>query len=93
MKCQILLAMPSGKQCVQWKRVIDQTQVFSFFLAVLGLHCCMGFSLLVARGTTLELRCVGFSLQRLLWFRSTGSVVPGLQKLQHMSSAAAALRL
>ena len=40
MKCQIFLAMPSGKQCVQWKRVIYQTQIFSFFFG------CAGSSLL-----------------------------------------------
>ena len=32
MKCQISLAMPSGKKYVQWKRVIYQTRNFFFFL-------------------------------------------------------------
>ena len=33
------------------------------FLAVQGLHCCAGFSLVAMQGTTLCLQHVGFSLQ------------------------------
>ena len=39
-------------------------KIFIYLLAVLGLHCCAGFSLVVVRG---------FSLQRLLLLRSRGS--------------------
>ena len=45
------------------------------FVAVLGLHCCTGFSLVAARGGY-----PGFSLQRLLLLQSTGLVV-GAQRL------------
>ena len=35
-------------------------------LSVLGLHCCVGFSLAAAMGATLSLGFAGFSLQWLL---------------------------
>ena len=42
-----------------------QKKLFIYlFLTVLGLHCCMGFSLVAA--------CVGFSLQWLLLLQSMG---------------------
>ena len=43
------------------------------FLAVLGLHFCSGFSLVVVSGSTLYLKCLGVSLQWLLLLQSTGS--------------------
>ena len=43
------------------------------FLAVLGLQCCTGFSLIVASWGYSLLWCAGFSLQWLLWLWSTGS--------------------
>ena len=55
------------------------------FWAVLGLHCCTIFSPPATRGGYLELPCVDFSVQWLLWLQSTGSrtrasavVAPGL---------------
>ena len=44
--------------------------VFHLFLSVLGLNCCMGFSLVVASG---GYSLVNFSLQWLLLLRSTES--------------------
>ena len=44
------------------------------FLAVLGLHCCMGFFLVAVIGSY-----SWASLQRLLLLQSTGSGLPGLQ--------------
>ena len=43
---------------------------FCLFLAVLGLGCCEGFSLVVASRTHSSLQCTGFSLQWLLLWRS-----------------------
>ena len=45
------------------------------FAAVLGLHCFADFcsSCGAARGSTLQWQCAGFSLQRFLLLRSTGS--------------------
>ena len=48
------------------------------FLALLGLLCCVDFSLLaVSRGSS-SLKCAGFSLPWLLLLRSTGSRAQGL---------------
>ena len=58
---------------------ILQTKDFIFLLilylfsAVLGLHCCMDFSLVAAMGATLWLWRAGFSLWRLLSLQSTVS--------------------
>ena len=46
---------------------------FNLFLAVLGLRCCSGFSLVVASGGYSLLRCAGFSLRWLLLLWSMGS--------------------
>ena len=43
------------------------------FLAVLGLCCCVGFSVVAASGGYSSLRCAGFSLRWLLLLLSTGS--------------------
>ena len=43
------------------------------FLAVLGLCCCPGFSLVAASGGYSLLRCEGFSLRWLLLLQSMGS--------------------
>ena len=51
------------------------------FLAVLGLHCCTGFPLIVASRGHSSLWRAGFSLQRLLLLWSTGSRALGLQQL------------
>ena len=53
-----------------------------FFLAVLGLPCCMGFSLVAV--------CGGYSSRWLLWLRSTVSGVHGLQWLWLPGSGAQA---
>ena len=47
--------------------------IIYLFLAVLGLHCCVGFSLVVASGGCSSLQCMAFLLWwfPLLW--STGS--------------------
>ena len=53
--------------------------VFNLFLSVLGLNCCMGFSLVVAsRGYSLVV-VLNFSLQWLLLLRSTESRAHRLQ--------------
>ena len=52
---------------------------FLFVLAVLGLCCWSGFSLVAVSGGYCPLRCMGFSLQWLLLLQSTGSRTCGLQ--------------
>ena len=48
-------------------------------LAVLDLHFCAGFCLVVVSGSSLYLQCAGFSLQWLHVLWSTGSRTCGLQ--------------
>lgn len=60
-------------------------QAILLFSAVLGLHCCVGFSTLQRVGTTLA------AAQWLLMSQSTGCRVHGLQCLQHVASVAADL--
>ena len=55
------------------------------FLAVHGLCCCVGFSLVVATGGSFLVVVTGFSMQRLLLFQSTGSRVLRHQELQHVA--------
>ena len=50
---------------------------FICLLAVLGLCCCSGFLQLQQAGGTLEVRCAGFPLRRLLLLQSTGSRLTG----------------
>ena len=52
---------------------------YLFVLAVLGLCCWSGFSLVAVSGGYCPLRCMGFSLQWLLLLQSTGSRTCGLQ--------------
>ena len=47
--------------------------VFFFFLAVLGLHCYAGFSVVAMSGDYSSLQRAGFSLPWLLLFQSLGS--------------------
>ena len=61
------------------------------FWAVLGPHCCVGFSVAVVR-VPLWLQCVGFSLWWLLLW-STGYRVCELKQLLHVDSVAVAPRL
>ena len=42
------------------------------FLALLGLYCCMGCSLVQRAGAAFQLQCTGLSLWRLLLLQSTG---------------------
>ena len=51
----------------------------SFFVAVLGLHCRVGFSLVVASRADSLLQSMGFSELWLLLLPSLGSRAPGLQ--------------
>ena len=56
----------------------DRDFFFFFFLAALGLRCCVrAFSIVVASGGYSSLRCEGFSLRWLLLLRSTGSRCAG----------------
>ena len=48
-------------------------------LAILGVHCCTGFSLVVARGPTLWLMCTDFPLRWFLLLQSMGSGALGLE--------------
>ena len=57
------------------------SNVIYLFLAVLGLHCCVGFSLVVASRSYSLVACSGFSPQWLHLSRSTGSRAHGLQWL------------
>ena len=62
------------------------------FLAVLSLHCCKGFSLvMVSRGCS-SLQSMGFSLQWLS-LQSTGSSVYGLWYMWPMGSIVVVLGL
>ena len=66
---------------------------FYFFLAVRGLRCCVGSSLVVMSGGYSCLWCAGSPLQCLLSFLGRGSRVHGLPWLQHMGSGVAVPRL
>ena len=63
------------------------------FLAVLGLHCCTGFSLVAASRSALQFWCEGISFRWLLFLQSTGSRARGLQQLQLLGSRAQAQEL
>ena len=54
MKCKVLATGPPGKSQVLFF-------FFYFFSAVLGLHCCVGFSVVVASSSYALLWCTGFS--------------------------------
>ena len=63
------------------------------FMAVLGLHCWAGFSLMVASGGYSPLQCMGFWLWWLLLLQDTGSRARRLQPLWPVGSIVAAPRL
>ena len=67
------------------------TAVFIYFLAALGLQCCMSLSLVAASGcySAVAVRS-GFSLRWLLLLQSTGSRARRLQQLQLPGSRAQA---
>ena len=52
---------------------IKLTVLFIYLLAVLDLHCCVGFSLVGVSGGLSSLQCVGISISWLLLLQSTGS--------------------
>ena len=62
-------------------------------LAVLGLCCCVGFSLAAARGGYSSLQCEGFSLWWLLLLRSLGSRLCGFWEFWHVGSSVVFPRL
>ena len=62
--------------------------VFSFFLAVLGLQCCVGFPLVAESRGYSSLQCTCFSLWWLLLSQNMGSRARGLQQLWHVGSVA-----
>ena len=59
-------------------------------LVLLGLRCCMGFSVVVASGDQSLVAGMGFSLQWLLLLQSTGSGLCRLRQLQHTGSVVGA---
>ena len=59
-------------------KFIDEFSLL-FYMAVLGLCCFVGFSLVVESGGYSSLQCVGFSLQWLLLLQSKDSRVLGPQ--------------
>ena len=61
---------------------------FYLFLAVLGLHCFVGFSLLSVSGSYSLFWCTGFSLQLLLLLWSLSSRACWLQQLWLLGSRA-----
>ena len=73
--------------------LLKSNYIFILFLAVLGLCCCTGFSLVAKRGASLWSRCSGFSLQWLLLLCSMGSRACSLQQLQLPGSRAQAQQL
>ena len=71
----------------------SKTLFLYLFLAVMCLRCCTGFLQLQQAGATLQLRYTGFPQQWLLFLRSTGSRVSGLQELRHLGFIVAVPRL
>ena len=71
----------------------SKTLFLYLFLAVMCLRCCTGFLQLQRAGATLQLRYTGFPQQWLLFLRSTGSRVSGLQELRHLGFIVAVPRL
>ena len=72
--------LASGAQLSYGSHFLKKLYIFNYlFLAVLGLHCCLGFSLVVVSGGISSLQC-GFSCCRARTLGHTGSVVaaPGL---------------
>ena len=69
--------------CSSWgRKESDTTERLNWtelFSAMLGLHCCTSFSLVVVSGGYSLLQCTGFSLQWLLLLWIVGSRVCGLQ--------------
>ena len=61
--------------------------LLNLFLALLGLHCPWGFSLVAVSGGYSLVVCEDFSLQGLFFLQSMGSGVRGLQQLQRVGSA------
>ena len=68
--------------------VSSSSHLFFFFLAVLDLRCCKGFSLVAE--ATLQLPCLSFSLRWLLFLWNMGFKACGLQQWQLEGSRAQA---
>ena len=75
---------------------INQNIIFlnciHLFLAALGLHCCIGFTLVAANGGHSSLQCVGSSLWWLLWW-SMSSRAQGLSSCSSQISEVVAYGL
>ena len=56
-----------------------KNNLFIYFLAMLGLRCCVGFSIVAASGAYPSWQGVGFSWQWLVLLWSMGSGAPKLQ--------------
>ena len=80
---KLLTARPETRSLTWIKK-----KIIYLYLVTLGLHCCVGFSLVAASGATLCLRCAG-----LLSLQSTASRAQGRHSLRHVGSVVAAPRL
>ena len=78
-------------QFLIWDEVCFFKLLFIYLsVAVLGLCCCMSFSLVEEVGATIQLWYTGFSSQWFLLLWRTGSRVHGLPQLWHVGSLVAA---
>ena len=77
----------SHVSCTCWLSILFCFLII-YFLAVLGLHCCSGFSLGAATGAFSLVPVTGFSLLWLLLVRSMGSR-PRLRQVWHVGLVAA----
>ena len=77
---------------LQWTSLdnILKFNLIYLFLAVLGLHCYMGFSVFAMSMGYSSLQCTGFSPEWLLLSQSIGSRALRLQLLWHVGSTVAA---
>ena len=73
------------KKHIKYIVLLFKNQLINLFLAVLGLHCCTGFSPVTVSGDY-SLLHAAFSLWWLLQLQSTGSRVHRLQQLWCMGS-------
>ena len=72
------------EQCYNGHLWIIFFNLINLFLAVLGLHCYVSFSVFAMSKGCSSLQCTGFSLEWLLLLQSTGSRALWLQLLQHV---------
>ena len=81
-------ALPNNFPVVLCHTLKKKSNFIYLFLALLGLRCCVGFSLAVRAEAPLYLQSTGFSLRWLLLLRSTGNRTCGFsscnsQLLEH----------